>query len=467
MKFFGVILIILSIVGFMSLSLKKKYEAEKAKPDDERDDKFINKLSNFDKFFYLAKKRTNSLLLFAGIVLILWNGIFFWADAGKQYFLVFPWGSKGAVMSQGIKFKAFAKTTDWPKWIDIAAFTEEEKGKKDFNDSEIEGVMDPVNVRFIDQVTGDMYPSLRFQIPIDKEDFMEFAIKYRTVENLVYNTLIPSVKEQCINTGYMYTAQDYISGAAQSFRQTFDEMLTDGSYVVEKQEIRDTTWTEGISQTNKDRFVKDIQIRYLVKKVIGPDGHPLRVKHEITENKLIVSQAIVSDLILDPEYRERLKEQKAESAKRQLEQQKIETAKIAQQRVIAEGEQAKAQERVDQETKQVAELIEIETRLKKEETNRKLSKIALETEKLETERKKVAADATYYENKKRVDAGLTPQERAQLEKEIRIGVAKEVAKIKFPETMIITGDKEGGTPLESLIGAAMAKQLSTDDVKVK
>jgi hypothetical protein len=320
--------------------------------------------------------------------------------------------------------------------------------------------MNPVDIRFIDQVTAKMYPALRFQIPVDPDDFIEFAIKYRTVENLVYNTLIPAVKEQCINTGYMFTAQDYISGAAQSFRQTFDEMLSFGAYEVEKQEIRDTTWAEPISQTDGDRYVKDIQTRYMVRKINGPDGQPKRVKHEITENKLIVSQVIVGNLDLDPEYQDRLKDQKAESAKRQLEQQKIETAKIAQQRVIAEGEQAKAQERVNQEKEQVSALIAIETKLKQEQTNRDLEAIALETEKLKAAKQKVAADATFYENSKRVAAGLTPQEKALLEKEIAIGVAAEIAKIKFPETMIITGDsKTSGTPIESLIGAAMAKQL--------
>mgnify|MGYP003561736858 FL=1 len=62
--------------------------------------------------------------------------------------------------------------------------------------------------------------------------------------------------------------------------------------------------------------------------------------------------------------------------------------------------------------------------------------------------------------KKLVQAGLTPQERAQIEKETAIGVAAELSRIQFPQTMII-GDSKGGTPLESLIGAAMAKQLNT------
>jgi len=208
-----------------------------------------------------------SLLVAAfGLSLTMYSGLFFWAEAGKQYFLVYPWGEKDAIMSQGIKPKFFAKITAWDKWIDIAAPIPGEKGNPDNN--EIEGIMNSVPIRFIDQVTADMYPSLRFQIPVDDEDFKEFAVKYRTVENLVYNTLIPAIKEQCVNTAYMFTAQDYISGEAQAFRSTFDEMLTDGAYVVEKTELRDTTWTSGISMNNSRRDIKAIQISFSVEKVI-------------------------------------------------------------------------------------------------------------------------------------------------------------------------------------------------------
>ena len=44
------------------------------------------------------------------------------------------------------------------------------------------------------------------------------------------------------------------------------------------------------------------------------------------------------------------------------------------------------------------------------------------------------------------------------------GVAAELSKLKFPETMII-GDEKGSTPLEALIGAAMAKQLTSGKIK--
>ena len=92
-------------------------------------------------------------------------------------------------------------------------------------EKDIEGVMTPIPIRFIDQVTADVRISGRFQLPTDEESFVKLAIKFRSMNNLVQNTLIPTVREQTINTGYMFAAQDYISGEAQNFRQTLDEQL--------------------------------------------------------------------------------------------------------------------------------------------------------------------------------------------------------------------------------------------------
>ena len=50
---------------------------------------------------------------------------------------------------------------------------------------------------------------------------------------------------------------------------------------------------------------------------------------------------------------------------------------------------------------QVKALIAIETKLKQEETNKKLAAIALETERLNAEKKKVTADAEAYEISKK------------------------------------------------------------------
>ena len=399
-------------------------------------------------------KTMGTSIVSVGLFFMLIPYLFFFADRGFNYLLVSPTGEMSTVMEQGIKWRGFAKIDKWQKFIDVKVVGE----GIEVDRSEVEGIMKPVPLRFIDQVTASGFVSTRFELPRDEDSFISLAVKFRTMSNLVNNTIVPTVKEQLVNTAYMFAAQDYISGEAQSFRQAFEEQLKGGAYAVEKIEIRDTVYT---SIQSNDRSIKEIKTTYEVNKVLE-NGIPKRIKHELSENKIIVSQVIVDNIELESTFKQRLEAQRDESAKRQLEQQKVETAKDAQQRIIAEGERDKAAERVAQEKEQVKALIAIETKLKQEETNKKLAAIALETEKLNAQKKKVTADAEAYEIARKVSAGITPEVKLQMELDRDVQVAAEIAKINFPEVMIIGGDKGGSsTPLESLIGAAMAKQLQT------
>ncbi len=355
-------------------------------------------------------------------------------------------------MTEGIKWRGFAKITPWQKYIDVKVLDEGEETE------EIEGAMRPIPIRFIDQVTAKAKLSTRFQLPADEKSFIDLAIEFRSLQNLVQTTLIPTVREVVSNTGYMFAAQDYISGSASDFRVAIDDQLKFGTYSVEKTEYRDTIPS---SIEDSERQIKEVRTKYDVNKRLDNTGKVIRIPHDINENHIIVAQVIVDDVILEETFKKRLEAQRDESAKRQLEQQKIKTAKDAQARIVAEGERDKAAERVAQEKEQVKALIAIETKLKQEETNKKLAEIALKTERLKAEAEKVKADAESYKNAKLVSAGLTPQEKAQIQMETSIGVAAELAKIQFPTTMIIGGDgKNNKTPLEALIGAAMAKQLT-------
>jgi hypothetical protein len=418
----------------------------------------ISKLDKQDKVPGWLRGTTKfhaNFLIVAGITLMLLKSLFFFADRGFNYLLVSPTGKMSAVMEQGIKWRGFAKIDKWQKYIDVKVVSDQTES----DIKELEGVMNPIPVRFIDQVTAKGHVSLRFQLPEDNPSFIKLAVKYRTMSNLVNNTIIPTVREQLINTGYMFAAQNYISGEAQSFRQTFEEQLKNGTYAVNKLEVKDTIYND-IDMTKKSRTIKEIQTSYRVEKILV-NGIPKRIPHELSENNIIVSQVIVDKIDLEATFKQRLEAQRDESAKRQLEQQKIETAKAEQQRIVAQGERDKAAERVTQEKEQVKALIAIETKLKQEETNKKLAAIALETERLNAQKVKVTADAEAYEIAKKVNAGITPEVKLQMELDRDVKVAAEIAKITFPNTMIITGDEKGGTPLESLIGAAMAKQLQT------
>lgn len=395
------------------------------------------------------------LFVFLGLSFIgIFSGsLFFYSQPGHQYHLAYPTGGESAVLESGIKPKLFARTQEWQQFVDIKTI------ESDTVDVEhVEGIIQGgIPVRFIDQVRAHVFINVRIKMPSDPVSFITIAKQFRHPKNLVVNTLIPTIRETVINTAYMYKAQDYITGSSSDFRFTIEDQLKNGNFKVKKIEHVDSV----ISKIeNNNRIIKEPQIRYDVEKLLDKSGKPLRVEHDITKNNIIVVQVNVTDVVLEPAFRKRLEVQRDLVSKKRMELQKIENAEVEQKRIIAEGERDKAAERAQQEKQQVKELIEIETKLKKEETNRKLAKIQLETERLNSQKIKVIADAEAARNAKLVRAGLTPQERAQIEKEIAIGVATQISKIKLPEVYI--NGKGGGNNkgiLYDILGADYAKTM--------
>jgi len=398
-------------------------------------------------------KSTNYIILIVGVLLLFSNTSMFYALPGFQYYVVSPFGTKSVIIESGYKLTIpFSRVQEWQKFIDIKVVLEGEPTDG------IEGIIrEEIPIRFIDQVTAGVKVSVRMQIPPDPASFIRLAEEFREPMNLVNNTLIPTVREQIINTGYMFKAQNYISGAAADFRVTLDEQLKNGGFSIERKEYMDTVYS-AIQQEKRE--IQEINSRYEVVKRLDVNGLPVRVEHDIKKNNIIVSQVIVDQVNLETQFKKRLEEQRDISAQKRIEIQKIETAKTTQQRIIAEGERDKAAERVAQEKKQVKALIEIETEKKLEVTKKELAKIAFETSKLEALSVKVKADAKAYENAKLVKAGLTPQERALVDKEVAIGVAEAISNLTLPQVYIGGGDKEGNQGiLADLLGAEFAKKM--------
>lgn len=401
------------------------------------------------------------------------NQLFFYSRFGHQYYLVYPTGGWSTVFTSGIKFRWFATIQEWQKEIDIKVVgdgeptegiegiiadkvTFELRGTKDDKTETIPGI----GITFIDRVGAAVRVSVRMKMPEDPERFRLLAESFRIPQNLIYNTLIPTIKEQISNTGYMFAAQDYISGAATDFRQAVDDQLKYGGYSTERKEFNDTIYSA--IQEAGPRTIKEINTRYKIIRKTEKGGKLIRIPHEITKNSIIVTQVIVDEVYPEPAFKQRLEAQRDISAQKRIEMEKIETAKAEQQRIIAEGERDKAKERVDKEKEQVGQLIAIETQLKQESTKKQLAEIALQTAKLESDQMLVRERAQAEANRLKVAAGLTPQEKAQIQKDIAIGVAQNLSAMKLPQ-VYIEGGKDGGKSnmglLESLLGAELAKTM--------
>jgi hypothetical protein len=354
---------------------------------------------------------------------------------------------------------------EWSKYMEVKAVkTNPESGQFLEDVAGIEGVIPGgVKVMFIDRATADVFISARFEIPNDEDSFIKLVETYKTPQNLVNNTLLQTITEQLTNITFMYSADDYVSGGATDYKLTVEDALKNGGYVVRREEVLDTLFTPEVltvdSLVSKPRQIQEIR-KFTKNSKVLENGIPKRVPHEINTNKVITAQVIVSDVLLEKSFTDKLKQQRDISAEKIIEIQKIETARAAQQRIIAEGERDKAAERVSQEKAQVSKLINIETQVKEEESKRQLAEIAVQTAELEARATLTRERAQAEANRMKVSAGLTPQEKAEWEYKTAVGVAAELKSLKLPETYIQSGNgSNGGSILEQLIGAELAKGM--------
>ena len=102
--------------------------------------------------FGKARKAIGGVLVIASLVCFTLANTLFWAEAGIQYFVIGPSGTKTAITSEGYHFVTPGSTVDaWTKYIDVKVVG---KGMKEADLAEIEGQMSPIGIRFIDQVTA-------------------------------------------------------------------------------------------------------------------------------------------------------------------------------------------------------------------------------------------------------------------------------------------------------------------------
>lgn len=412
-----------------------------------------------------AKALPLSISIVTVLILInLLNSSVQFAREGHVYYVLSPTGKRTMISSPGVYFAMPGSyIQEWERYIDVKAVPVDDNGKITQPTEGIEGVIaGGVPIRFSDKVNATMYIATRFEIPVVDEQFFKLVETYKHPKNLVNNILIPTITEQGENVSLMFSGEDYVNGAATDFRMTVEDALKNGGFVTQRVEEKDTLWVDNFTPeldiSKRKREIKEIRSINKNKKVLE-NGIPKRNPHEINTNKIFTASVIVESVKLDPEFEKKLTQQRDISIQKILEIQKIETAKAAQQRIIAEGERDKAAERAKQEIAQLGTLTLIETQVKEEESKRQLAEIAKKTAKEEAEALLIKERAQAEANRLKVAAGLTPQEKAEWEYKTAVGVAEKIANITFPQYMITGGDGKSNTALESLIGAAMAKQL--------
>ena len=412
---------------------------------------------------------------FAGAMLvIMMNGMFFWAEAGTAYAVQYPWGGDKMVKTQGLKLQWWGRVIPLSyeisvKDIKLKSVKVDGEWTKENLPENGDGIYnrEAKKWEFSDAIKADIEVAVIIGIDTDDEDvFLDMADKNRTEGKLISGRVLPNIDAVIKNTCKLMDAQDYISGKSSDFDTYFRDQLQNGMYKVEEYyDDEGEEVTEVIGDTNVVRTINPNRRsskakKYKIKK--DSQGNIMRDNNSntLTQYGITIYQAQVTGIDWEDSFDTRLDKQKDEVARTQLEKQEAERQYYTAKKEVAKAESNKAKRRGELELKQVEETIAAETRAKVAEQDLVAEKKRLEVAKLRAQSQKVGADAQAYENQRLVSAGLTPQERAKLEKEIAIGVAKELKDLKLPTTYIESGGGgKGGNLLENLIGAEMAKKM--------
>ncbi|WP_431122655.1 cell envelope integrity protein TolA [Flagellimonas flava] len=395
-----------------------------------------------------------------GILMSIITGTFFYAEPGTAYAVQYPWGGQKAVFRQGIHTKMWGRLIPIQFELPIKYVIPNQDGDLG-EQSEYANVDAAKYWAFSDAVKARIATSVVISINTeDQGQFLSVADRNKTEKNLIRSRIIPNIDQSIKNTCKLMDAQDYISGQASDFDRYFKDQLENGMYVLEEyvqSEKKDIIGDSSTVRTvvNKESKQKRFRIKF-------QDGKPIREEgNSLKAYGLTVVQAVVTEIDWETTFDKRLQLQKEEVAQTQLEKQQAEREFYRAQKEKARGEAEKAAERARLEKEQIQKTIAAETEAKVAEFNLVKEKKQFEVEKFKAQSKKVAADAEAYQNAKLVNAGLTPQERAEWDYKTSVGVARELKELRLPEIFIEGSDSKNSdnTLLESLIGADLAKQM--------
>ncbi|MBD80057.1 MAG: hypothetical protein CL840_14185 [Crocinitomicaceae bacterium] len=417
------------------------------------------KMPKFLMFFDRAKSR---IVLLIGIALFMLNGLFFYAMPGTAYAVQYLWGGDEAIFSQGIKLKLWGRTIPMSYEIPIQDVIL-------YKDQELPQEKTIYHRRasqweFADAIKAHIATAVIVGIDVgNNEVFLNMADRNQSENNLVYSRIMPNISAAIKNTCKLLDAQDYIAGASAQFDQYFRDQLENGMYqtepyfeVDEKPEIIGDSLT--IRTVTNKQSTK--QKKYRIKR--ANNGDILRDNsNSLKQYGLRILQAQVTSIDWENSFDKRLDLQKDQVAQTQLEKQEAEKEIYRTQKEIAKGEAEKAKERARLEKEQIQQTIEAETRAKVAKFKVLEEKNLLEAARNTAARVKVESDAEALKNKRLVQAGLTPQERAEWEYKTSIGVAEHISSLQLPQVYISGQDGKKGSSsiLEELLGAEFAKKM--------
>lgn len=309
----------------------------------------------------------------------------------------------------------------------------------DFNDAGT-----TINVRFNDASTADISGQIKFRLPMDETKILQINQDFRSYEAVETDLIRQVVAAALKQSATLFGSEEVYSTRRSDFIDLVNQQIQNGIY--------GTTYTESVAkdEDGNTSLLRKVTVR------LDKDGRPV-VSEPSTFKRYGVElvQLVINDIKFDEKTQELIAKRK------EADQEKV-VAKAKAERAKQDALTAEAQGKANVATAEAEALVKKKTAVIQAEQETEVA----HQNALKADQEKLAiiakGQAEAEAAKLKVAAGLTPLDRAQIDKDTAIGVAHELANLKFPTTMVISGggaDGKGGSPIEAL-GMQAMYQLS-------
>ena len=350
----------------------------------------------------------------------------------------FPFTGKMAFWTEpGFKWQWFGKTTVYYKTNQVW-FNEVREEKNSFVLSSLSNPAFPIT--YADKGKGVVLGSVRIEMPTSREHLNLIQSHYGSESRLMEELIKPTLGKVILACGPLMTSLESVAEKRNDLIAYATDQLNNGVYATRVRTVERLN-----SITNEMEKVHQAEIIY------DENGSPKRNEASpFAKYGLRVSQLAIADLKYEAATNAQIARQR--EAEMDIISAKSEAAKAIQQtiKIEEEGKQKAAQAKWEQEAIKAAAV----TNASKEY---EVARLAAMKANEDAKRIKAEGEAEAAAARAKVNAGLDPKIRAEIDKETKIGVAKALSQIKLP-TIVMAGGSNSNSAMDA-VGLKMMTDL--------
>jgi regulator of protease activity HflC (stomatin/prohibitin superfamily) len=335
----------------------------------------------------------------------------------------------------GFEWQWFGKTTVYYKTQQVWFGADNEEGKQMGN---------PIKVTFNDASDGQIYGSLRVKLPTDPTYLSRIQTDYNGMDRLMQDLVRQQVTKVIYASGPLMSAFESYAEKKNDLIEYITDQLNNGVYKTTVKTIETVDPITGEKKT--------IKIASLIPDENAPGGYKRSESSPFSYYGLEIGQVSVSRIGYSDKVVKQIEQQ--QEANMMVQTSKAKTLAAQQEAIRAEeaGKAAAMEAKWQQEKVKAVEVT-------KAEQEYEVARLAALKAKEEAKRIEAEGQAKAAANRALVNAGLTPLEKATIEKETKIGVAQALSKIQLPTYVVAGGSGGNGNTAMDAMGLKMMTDL--------